>query len=1361
MPGESVKTEGLGGLEKENGMPEGSEAAPPPAAGPPPMPAKEEARPQPEGASCDPGPPAAAPPAEACRPPLPADPLDTRIVMGEETRSPAAPELRGGPPPPAVPCPFPAPTKDPPQRQAAEPPPGRPPAAALDPDLFFTAPSTPIRVGGSRLPPPAEEQTDGESEGLCSPPTSPSGSYMTAEGGSWGSSGTASTSPSCSPNLVAEAEGMVEGDAMVGLPTCLEDPPAFTPPSPEEEEEEEEDEDDGPFAPPGDEDDDGQTPEEEEDEDEEEEWEMSGGEGLPGAGLIPAALLPFRGSLLFQAEAVEIAPLPPGTAPLPLSGEEEEEEDEEEEEEGGSTSASFLRSLSETSITEGVDESFAFRDDTSASSDSAAYDGEEDERLYGTERHAVGTEGGPPSTATAPPATGASGDGGIELHLHAGTAPATSGSAEGSPRHRCGEEPASAVPGTEGAGEEDLGAERLELGAQEREGSKTPPAPSGEDGVEPDGEIFLTSSSSSSELEEASALEPDVPQEPDPVLRGCPLPEPPQLPEEAVAGAEEEPVLRDDSGTAAPGEGPGTEPAVSGNVLQPPGPCSGESGDPQSDGLGDDGVAPANGETQGSHGSDGDDDGDGDHELGTVRTGSPELATTDGHDETDTAATDLLPSVTPSLPDETDTAATDSDLVSSVTPSPPEEQETATTDSLPDEQDALATDLAPSVTPSPSDEPDIMATDLVPSVTPSPLDEPDITATDLASSVTPSPPDDITPPPPPAQAEPPERPATVCSTARGTPTRPPGAAGEAPEEWDATTASSEESSPELLDTSRSRTDSSFFTAPEDSAGEAAAPPRPPSSSSEEEEEDEEDAAARRCLALCLPASPPAIPPLVFTASEREVYVGVPPAPLELLPPPGAFSESGAAWQRREDRQQVTAMLRGSFGDLPAPRLPPRPPEPPEVPAEPPQGPPGDGGPEEPPTPRPGDEPPGQTAGETDAKVAGESGPPSPPSEPPAPPGQQEEEGVTAGAGSSPQPAPGAGEGGDAQPEPPPEPSGEAAPPEPPSPPPAPRPLLPKLSQVPPLAAAPSLPSPDPAHGPQDTSGLPAGEERPSVLPPARKHLEAPQPSPHKEKEARGRQAGTGSRGPPRGSLQSESSSSSEAEAPYPCPEIQRLREAAGIALRHDKQPPAPRRCEANHKGSCNESESNDESIPELEEPEGSEPPPAQTQAQLTHSLGTGEETVSKAKQSRSEKKARKAMSKLGLRQIHGVTRITIRKSKNILFVITKPDVFKSPASDIYIVFGEAKIEDLSQQVHKAAAEKFKVPMEHSPLITETAPTLTIKEESEEEEEVDETGLEVRDIELVMAQANVSRPKAVRALRHNNNDIVNAIMELTM
>ncbi|KAG7469997.1 hypothetical protein MATL_G00134990 [Megalops atlanticus] len=198
----------------------------------------------------------------------------------------------------------------------------------------------------------------------------------------------------------------------------------------------------------------------------------------------------------------------------------------------------------------------------------------------------------------------------------------------------------------------------------------------------------------------------------------------------------------------------------------------------------------------------------------------------------------------------------------------------------------------------------------------------------------------------------------------------------------------------------------------------------------------------------------------------------------------------------------------------------------------------------------------------------------------------------------------------------------------------------------------------------------------------------------------------------------------------------------------------------NKVGSCNESDS-DGSVPELEEPESPLLRATDTQSQLSHSAPPGDESMNKAKQSRSEKKARKAMSKLGLRQIQGVTRITIRKSKNILFVITRPDVFKSPASDIYIVFGEAKIEDLSQQVHKAAAEKFKVPLEPSPLVPESTPSLSIKEESEEEEEVDEAGLELRDIELVMAQANVSRGKAVRALRHNKNDIVNAIMELTM
>jgi len=170
----------------------------------------------------------------------------------------------------------------------------------------------------------------------------------------------------------------------------------------------------------------------------------------------------------------------------------------------------------------------------------------------------------------------------------------------------------------------------------------------------------------------------------------------------------------------------------------------------------------------------------------------------------------------------------------------------------------------------------------------------------------------------------------------------------------------------------------------------------------------------------------------------------------------------------------------------------------------------------------------------------------------------------------------------------------------------------------------------------------------------------------------------------------------------------------------------------------------------------------EAQSKLAQAAGVPEELVSKAKQSRSEKKARKAIAKLGLKQVPGVSRVTIVKSRNILFVINKPDVYKSPQVETYIVFGEAKIEDLSQQMQMAAAQKFRAPEAGTAQgETPSATTKPIQEESEEEGEVDESGVEAKDIELVVSQANVSKRKAVKALRNKNNDIVNAIMELTM
>lgn len=58
--------------------------------------------------------------------------------------------------------------------------------------------------------------------------------------------------------------------------------------------------------------------------------------------------------------------------------------------------------------------------------------------------------------------------------------------------------------------------------------------------------------------------------------------------------------------------------------------------------------------------------------------------------------------------------------------------------------------------------------------------------------------------------------------------------------------------------------------------------------------------------------------------------------------------------------------------------------------------------------------------------------------------------------------------------------------------------------------------------------------------------------------------------------------------------------------------------------------------------------------------------ASVAVHSRNEKKARKAIAKLGLKHVEGITRVTLRRPKNILFVISQPDVYKSPSSNTWM-----------------------------------------------------------------------------------------------
>ncbi|XP_020170377.1 nascent polypeptide-associated complex subunit alpha-like protein 1 [Aegilops tauschii subsp. strangulata] len=152
----------------------------------------------------------------------------------------------------------------------------------------------------------------------------------------------------------------------------------------------------------------------------------------------------------------------------------------------------------------------------------------------------------------------------------------------------------------------------------------------------------------------------------------------------------------------------------------------------------------------------------------------------------------------------------------------------------------------------------------------------------------------------------------------------------------------------------------------------------------------------------------------------------------------------------------------------------------------------------------------------------------------------------------------------------------------------------------------------------------------------------------------------------------------------------------------------------------------------------------------------GGDAGGRSRQSRSEKKSRKAMEKLGMKAITGVSRVTIKKSKTVSYVLSKPDVFKSSQSDTYVMFGEVKLEDPSTQLQTQAAEQFKVPGPSS-VISRGEPSVAAAQDNEE---VDDTDVDKKDVELVMRQASVSRSRAVKALKAADGDIVSAIMELT-
>merc|ERR1719482_1236975 len=74
------------------------------------------------------------------------------------------------------------------------------------------------------------------------------------------------------------------------------------------------------------------------------------------------------------------------------------------------------------------------------------------------------------------------------------------------------------------------------------------------------------------------------------------------------------------------------------------------------------------------------------------------------------------------------------------------------------------------------------------------------------------------------------------------------------------------------------------------------------------------------------------------------------------------------------------------------------------------------------------------------------------------------------------------------------------------------------------------------------------------------------------------------------------------------------------------------------------------------------------------------------KASRGEKKFKKSLTKLGMKQVTGINRVTLKTSKNFVLYIEDPDILKSN-DNAYVIFGECKMFDYGQGLaaDKAAA----------------------------------------------------------------------------
>merc|ERR1712050_729635 len=150
------------------------------------------------------------------------------------------------------------------------------------------------------------------------------------------------------------------------------------------------------------------------------------------------------------------------------------------------------------------------------------------------------------------------------------------------------------------------------------------------------------------------------------------------------------------------------------------------------------------------------------------------------------------------------------------------------------------------------------------------------------------------------------------------------------------------------------------------------------------------------------------------------------------------------------------------------------------------------------------------------------------------------------------------------------------------------------------------------------------------------------------------------------------------------------------------------------------------------------------------------ESSAQHKASRGEKKFKKSLVKMGLKQCTGINRVTLKTSKNFVLHIDDPDILKS-TDNAYVIFGECKMFDYGQNFAADKASAFQKPDVAQPTeIATDKPEVKVEEEGDDNEDEDAGDIAEESINALMEYASCSRAKAIKGLKETNGDVVEAI-----